>query len=249
MGFSELRAETGLPVGTLYYHLDVLRGLVTQDPSRRYMLSREGQKLFESFADKEGIPHQRPSRALRILPGWAFVRLEGSLPLAAFVWVAVAALGGGLSYTGGQALILMQFGVSVFPDWVDVSLFPISMVAFLLFCLGASYLVSRRGASAAGLLGSGVAYLPYLIFPAATTMFGSMVGGGLGLFYLLLAIVVQGLALVLGATYMSSTYGMRLERSLLLQLLLYVVATAAFSVLQYAGLISEAWRSVAQLIL
>jgi DNA-binding transcriptional ArsR family regulator len=52
LGFSELRAETGLPVGTLYYHLDVLRGLVIQDSSRRYLLSREGVKLFESMAEK-----------------------------------------------------------------------------------------------------------------------------------------------------------------------------------------------------
>jgi hypothetical protein len=41
---------------------------------------------------------------------------------------------------------------------------------------------------------------------------------------------------------------MRLERSLLLQLLFYVAATITYTVVQYAGLISDAWRVAAQLV-
>jgi DNA-binding transcriptional ArsR family regulator len=247
LGFSQLRAETGLPVGTLYYHLDVLRGLVTQDSSRRYLLSREGRKLFESLAEREGIPHHRPSRALRVLPGWIYVRLGRSFPSAAAVWLAVALLGAVLSVAGGQALVLMHFGVSVFPNMVDAMLFPASMVAYLTFCLASSYLLTGRGTSLAGIFASGLAYAPYLLFPLATVLFGVTGTGDLGLVYLLLAILVQGLSVILGAAYLSSTYGMRLERSLLLQLFFYVVATVTFSVLQYLGLMSDAWRSLAQL--
>jgi hypothetical protein len=248
MAFSELRAETGLPVGTLYYHLDVLRDLVTQDASRRYLLTKEGVKLYSSLAEREGLPHPRASRPLRILPGWIFALLEGSLARSAAVWLVVAGLGGALSFYGGQALLLMHFGVSVFPDEVDVSLFPASMLVYLFFCLGSSYLISRRGTNAAGLLASGVVYIPYLVFPLATSIFGPTGAGGLGLIYLVLAVIIQGLSMVLGATYVSSTFGMRLERSLLLQLLFYVVATILYTVAQYAGLISDAWRVAAQVI-
>jgi len=248
MGFSELRGETGLPVGTLYYHLDVLRGLVTQDASRRYRLSREGQRLFETLAEKEGIPHQRPSRALRILPGWAFSRLERSLPAAAAVWLGVAALGGMLSHLSGQALILMHFGVSTFPDWVDAALFPVSMAVYMVFCWAISEALLGRGTEPSGLLASGVVYAPYLAFPLATIAFGSTGGGALGLLYLLLAILIQGISVVLGATYMSTTFGMRLERSLLIQLVYYVAATVAYSLLQYAGMVTDAWRALAQMV-
>ncbi len=225
MAFSELRSETGLPVGTLYYHLDVLRGLVTQDGSRRYLLSKEGMKLYSSLAEREGLPHPRASRPLRIFPGWVFALLEGSMMKTVVVWMAVAAVGGALSHFGGQALLLMHFGVSVFPDWVDVLLFPTSMLIYLLYCLASSYLISGRGTNAPGLFASGVVYAPYLLFPLAASIFGPTSAGGLGLLYLILAVLIQGFSMVLGATYVSSTYGMRLERSLLLQLLFYVAAT------------------------
>ena len=245
MAFSELRSETGLPVGTLYYHLDVLRGLVTQDGSRRYLLSKEGIKLYSSLAEREGLPRPRVSPPLRILPGWIFAFLEGSMAGTLAVWLAVAAVGGTLSYFGGQALLLMHFGVSVFPDWVDVSLFPFSMLVYFLYCLGASYLISGRGTNAPGLLASGVVYVPYLLFPLTASIFGPTGAGDLGLSYLVLAVLIQGFSVVLGATYVSSTYGMRLERSLLLQLLFYVVATVLYTVVQYAGFISDAWRVAA----
>jgi hypothetical protein len=245
MAFSELRAETGLPVGTLYYHLDVLRGLVTQDEGRRYLLSKDGVKLYSSLADREGLP-QRPSPpSARVLPGWAFSNLSSSLPWAAASWVTVAVLGAALSYVGGQALILMQFGVSVFPDWVDVALFPSSMAAYSAYCLLSSYLISGRGTGAGGLLAGGVAYSPYLAFPLVSYLVGSSPLGPDRLLFLILAIVLQGLSIVLGATYMSSVFGMRLERSLLLQLVFYVVATIAYSSLQYMGLIAQAARLVA----
>jgi len=248
ISFSELRAETGLPVGTLYYHLDVLRGLVTQDSSRRYLLSKEGIKLYASLADKEGLPHLQRSRSLSILPGWIFASLEGSVIKTALIWLAVAATGGALSYFGGQALVLMHFGVSVFPNWVDVSLFPLSMLIYLVYSLASTYLLSGRGTNLPGLLASGVVYLPYLVLPLTTSIISPTAGGGTGLVYLILTILVQGSSVILGATYMSSTFGMRLERSLLLQLVFYVAATVTFTALQYLGLIAEAGRVAAQVI-
>jgi hypothetical protein len=93
-----------------------------------------------------------------------------------------------------------------------------------------------------------VVYVPYLLFPLTASIFGPTGAGDLGLSYLVLAVLIQGFSVVLGATYVSSTYGIRLERSLLLQLLFYVVATVLYTVVQYAGFISDAWRVAAQMI-
>jgi DNA-binding transcriptional ArsR family regulator len=241
ISFSELRAETGLPVGTLYYHLDVLRGLVTQDEGRRYLLSKEGKKVYASLADKEGLPQPKASRALSFLPGWLFARLERGLPAAAAVWLLVAAIGSLASGYAGQSLVLMHFAEAPSPVELGALLFPVSMVIYMAYNLACSYAIAGRGTSFAGLLASGPVCAPYVIFPLAAIAVGGLDDASLRLIFLVLAVIVQGASVTLGAAYVSSTYGMRLERSLLLQLLYYVGATVIFSGLQYAGFIAEAW--------
>lgn len=46
-GFTELRRHLGISVGTLYYNLDNLRGLVIQKPNRKYTLSERGKRVYE----------------------------------------------------------------------------------------------------------------------------------------------------------------------------------------------------------
>lgn len=243
VAFSELRAETGLPVGTLYYHLDVLQGLVVQDSDRRYKLSKEGLRLYAEMAAKDGLPVPSSYRPARFLPGWLFVTLQMRTPLAFASWTAIAAVGGALSHYAGEVLILFHFGVSVFPDWQDVILFPVSMVIYAAYNLGFSWLTSRRGTDVGGFLSSGMVFLPYLIFPTVAITLSSLPLPSLRLALLVVAVVIQALSLTLGATYVSSVYGMKLERSLLLQLAYYVLATLAFSSLQYTGMVAEAWRT------
>ena len=50
LSFSELRESLPkMSVGTLYYHLEVLRGLVEQDKQRRYRLTEEGVRVFREM--------------------------------------------------------------------------------------------------------------------------------------------------------------------------------------------------------
>ena len=46
-GFTELRRHLGISVGTLYYNLDNLRGLVIQKPNKKYALSERGRRVYE----------------------------------------------------------------------------------------------------------------------------------------------------------------------------------------------------------
>jgi len=46
-GFTELRRHLGMSVGTLYYNLDNLRGLVIQKPNKKYALSERGRRVYE----------------------------------------------------------------------------------------------------------------------------------------------------------------------------------------------------------
>jgi len=84
MSLTELRAETGLPVGMMYYHLDVLKELVVQDNERKYLLSKQGRKVFTSLASKEGLRVTNIARPMRFLPGWFFIALERSFSISLF---------------------------------------------------------------------------------------------------------------------------------------------------------------------
>lgn len=62
VGFKELKGRLNLGVGTLYYHLDGLTGYVTQNSSKQYMLTDQGEQLYEEMKGMEGIgkPLRRP---------------------------------------------------------------------------------------------------------------------------------------------------------------------------------------------
>lgn len=46
VGFTEMRRDVSVGVGKLYYHLDVLSALITQDGHRKYMLTELGQEAY-----------------------------------------------------------------------------------------------------------------------------------------------------------------------------------------------------------
>ena len=242
MAFSELREETGLPVGTLYYHLDVLQGLVVQDDGRRYLLSKDGLKLYSALAAREGLPVPKTFRPAGLLPGWLFSLVGDRTPLALASWMLVAAMGGALSLWAGQALILFHWGVSIFPNVVDVALFPVTMFLYALYNFAAAKVLTGHRSSVGVFFASGLVFVPYFVFPSVVLLAGGVTFGSLKAALVVLAIVLQGLSLALGAAYVSSTYGVRLERSLLVQLVFYVIATLVFSSLQAFGFVTEAWN-------
>lgn len=46
VGFTEMRRDVNVGVGKLYYHLDVLSALITQDGHRKYMLTELGREAY-----------------------------------------------------------------------------------------------------------------------------------------------------------------------------------------------------------
>jgi len=50
--FTDLKNYIGISVGSLYYHLDILEGLVIQTSDKRYTLSEEGQEAYKLLTEK-----------------------------------------------------------------------------------------------------------------------------------------------------------------------------------------------------
>lgn len=242
MSLTELRIKTGLPVGTMYYHLDVLKDLVIQDDERKYLLSKQGKKVFTSLITKEGLKGTNTFHPTRFLPGWFFIALGKNLGVSLVSWLAIAILGSFLSYMAGQVLILVHYGVSIFPDLVDMGLFPLSMLSYGIYNFFAIWLLTRRKIMISGFLASGAVFIPFLLFPFISIILVAIFGSSLKIIYFIAIALIQVISLTLGAAYVSSIYGIRLERSLLIQLIFYLIATLIFSSLQFFGLITEAWR-------
>jgi len=64
VSFKELKAKLGLGVGTLYYHLDGLADVVTQNKIRQYILTEEGKKVYESIKNAPQINERANYRGL-----------------------------------------------------------------------------------------------------------------------------------------------------------------------------------------
>jgi DNA-binding transcriptional ArsR family regulator len=54
VGFKEFTERLGINVGTLYYHFDVLSGLITQDKDRKYILTDLGEMAYQLLTSKKG---------------------------------------------------------------------------------------------------------------------------------------------------------------------------------------------------
>lgn len=66
--FTDLKNYIGISVGSLYYHLDILEGLVIQTPDKRYTLSEEGREAYKLLTEKS-IEVPRKSLVTNILYG------------------------------------------------------------------------------------------------------------------------------------------------------------------------------------
>lgn len=220
VSFSELREETGLPVGTLYYHLDVLSGLVTQDGSKKYVLTKDGIKFYSEMAQKEGLPLPAQPKTTSLVPAWVFTRMMNSLPVSAIVFAFVVAAGGYLLGVEGYLLALMN--VYSGQGYVISALsFPLALISYYVYTTLVAFVSGRRVVSVSGFLATGLVYLPFLLV-------GSLIALNMSRGTDFALIVSQLISIILGTGYLTSQYGYRLERSFLLQLIYYVISTVMF---------------------
>jgi len=237
MSFTEMRSEMNLPVGTLYYHLDVLKGYVLQDEERRYYLSKDGRKLYDMLSSGASSSFE-PTRAI-FIPSSFFPAVERNFIAAVSCIISISVVGGALSYFSGHALIIEHYGISIFSSLVDVILFPASIITYMLYTFIVGRVFSGRRASLSGILTSSIVYTPTLIPLAAAIILHNMPENIFKIAYLILTVIAQVASTIFGATYLSSIYGMRFERSLLIQIIFYIISAIVFSFLQTLNLVTE----------
>jgi len=102
--FTEMRKSLKISVGNLYYNLDSLRGFVTKDEKRRYMLTEEGRKLYQILKDEtsrinhavqpKGTLYNMFDKVIRpvVLPEEIFIAIYGNQRLSVLAFLAVSIL-------------------------------------------------------------------------------------------------------------------------------------------------------------
>jgi len=121
VGFRDLKDKLNVSVGTLYYHIDTLGDLVTQDKKRKYVLTEKGKLALKIFASSQetlqdrGIKVEKPPQTLFnrissiVLPKHLFAYLSSTPRKRIIEATAIIALGSWLLAEARLEPILLFF--------------------------------------------------------------------------------------------------------------------------------------------
>lgn len=238
LGFTDFKRDLPIPTGTIYYHFEVLRGLITQDKDRKYRLTDLGleayhtirSKGYEDFYRKAStmIP-SRPSLKVTLFKN-IFVPTEFfQLIYARFL---VSLIGGVLIVSFGALIIpqaqlkplLFFFNQTSDPQISIILQFLFSWLAiFGLSDILTTGLFKRRGEDLHLLFGTAFSLLPLLIFPSIKYL-DILLGLTLPLFHdvfltRVFLSLLQGWSLAILTSAISQFKGVRMERAAFVALL------------------------------
>ncbi len=181
VSFKELKATLNLGVGTLYYHLDGLNGVVTQTKTRQYVLTDLGKNVYEAMRKMDlvakPVPRRRFPRASNVVREVLF--FESHMERLSFDSMSSVSLTIGILFAAGalasltrvEAAMFFIRSISASPDFAFFMLF---FSWFLLFILG-------------GIL---VAFL----WKSRPNLLGLATGSALSLIPMTFAIVLDGIS-------------------------------------------------------
>jgi hypothetical protein len=172
LSFKDLKAKMNLGVGTLYYHLDGLRGVVAQNALKQYVLTDEGKIVYEKMKGMEGVGKPAPRGkmpSVRDLLGEIFL-FDSHVERLAIDSMSNLSIALGILLTGGALAgasgfyDLIFFSGKLAQPVVDLVTFPLSWA--LLFCLAAVLMSAlwRTKFSLLGLAGGTAVSLVPVIF-------------------------------------------------------------------------------------
>ncbi len=238
-GFKDLKEGLDVTVGTLYYHLEILGDLITQNDRRKYILTEKGKaakKLLESGAEVQAVDSltsaeiqgpRRYAKELFLAPKLFKAISAGPLKFVPEVLIIFAAS----AYLFNSARIeptLILYITQPTVRTLTYVLAEILIAWFGLFALAelASYfLYHRRGGEVALLLGIPYTLLPTLLLPAMI-MLGLRLDNAS---FTLLFLPLQAWSFLLLTALVAVVKGLPVEKSATITLLLVFVNLAAYA--------------------
>jgi len=239
--FTTLKKRVDAKVGTLYYHLDMLKGLVSQDSQKRYQLTTVGADAYARLQSSEYVESssllaqnlgerrgglERVARFFALGPLWPVLVLDTILPKIGSI--ALVGLGAFLAYQARLETVLLFLN----PMLTSSTLLSIEFITSWIIVYGIADLVGtfwfhRNGEHLALLMATGYALTPLLGFSVwwnlviyysfRTPLVSTFV------FSRILLIILQVWSLGLLAEAVSAVKGLRLERAVVVSLVVAYV--------------------------
>ncbi len=238
LGFAQIKIRLKARVGTLYYHFDMLAGLVAQDPGRQYMLTEAGREAYRKLrspeyvqstgllADSVPTTQRGLERSLRFLLPASLLSSIQSLSIAAVaVAVLVLGLGAFSAYEVGLETVVfflnptnqspVLLGVAFLANWLAIYAVADGIATFVF---------RRKGEHIVLLLGTAYSLIPMLVFMGWWYFASTFTIQAPGLTTIVISrivlIVVQAWSLVLLARIVSVLKGLRLDKAAVISLAL-----------------------------
>jgi hypothetical protein len=220
IGFKELKRILGLGVGTVYYHLDMLSGYISQDKQRKYKLNDRGRLLHKSLKSGSILPstleisetlNHRFVRWLFLAPIFSkTIQPLKMLPIALLI-LFFGALGS--AFASFQSLLFFYSPFTNYQFETTSLIYLFNWISLFFFSDIIFYVVFKRaGGDLQLFVCICIASLPTAIFPYVYLFFPYDIAR-----YWLLALVIWS-TMLLSAAY-SFSKGLRLDRSIVLSLL------------------------------
>ena len=240
LSFKDLKAKMNLGVGTLYYHLDGLKGVVTQNGSKQYVLTDEGKTVYETIKGMGSLGRPEPRQRvppLRAVLGEAFlfdsqverlgVDTMSGISLTVGIVLTVATLAGITRFY--DAMLFIQGRLAP----ANVAFFTVPLSWALIFALALLLVrgIWKTTPSLLGLAGSAsMALIPIMfamVLDALSKTFSTQLAFVGSLYVLPYYAVFQGV-LVLWSAYIlamsvRSVSNLNLEKTLVVVLVIVIV--------------------------
>jgi hypothetical protein len=184
VSFKEFTEQLQINVGTLYYHFDVLRGLITQDEDRKYMLTDLGKMAYQLLTSKREQlieievkekakmvkPHNRLLRYVKSIfwPSSLFFNLYQSPKRHLADVILIIAFGSWILNEAKLEPTLFFFDFKQFlsPQMIVARLLIGLFVILLISEIITRLLFQRSGGNLRLLIGASFSFLPLFVFPS-----------------------------------------------------------------------------------
>lgn len=244
LGFTQIKARLTIRVGTLYYHFDMLSGLIAQDGQKRYMLTAAGRDAYEKLqsedfvrsgsvlADAVPASHGSAARFDRLVSlGWLVSLLQKESPVAFAGTGLVLALGALLvSQAQLETVILFLNPLYTNPWLLALAFLGSWVIIYAISDAITSLLFGRKGEHLPLLLGSAYAMVPLVLFAGWWTLVTdftiNVAGVGTFPFSRLVLVILQAFSLLILARMVSGLKGVRLDKAAVISLTIAYLSIA-----------------------
>lgn len=244
--FTELKTALRMSVGTLYYNLDLLEGLVTQNETRRYVLTKQGERAYAFLLESEerlvslGIEAEMRRGVLGTLGRWLmawglFTLIQESPKMFVPLIATILIYGSWITYHAGLFPIIFLYSDRPVHPILAPLLFLVGLVAVNLLGNAFSAIFYRRPLQGAGtfFISSCFAILPSLLTPTVYYACKTFLAPVSLILIQSIMLVSLGFSLFFITTAISTSKGLRVEKAAVITTILLYVMIAIALVIEF----------------